>query len=282
VKRVLCALSLGALCCACSAMTVTSPVEYASPEGQPAGYYPGLGTSAVSKSELAAYLSKNQAGIADVQNRIVQIREGKRTPGCIDEDKYTCVATLAQRLAITDDVGSKDYNLFADVRRDVNGRPVNGRRVMLDGFIPNYRDVGHRSAFFSVTIGAEGTVSAVDAKLLKGVELARTQDEYDTTGVYEVVSAVAAKQCPNLSRNDVARWVENTVKPSMHRTREVHSKRAKEDKKELRSEGVHNFRSFDSPRIAFCGRTFQFGTATFTVQHGFEHDPASIPSVLIQ
>ena len=134
-------------------MPVTRPVEFVSPEGQPAGYYPGLGTTSVLKSELAAYLAKNQAGIAEVQNRITQIREGKRTGGCIGEDKYTCVATLAQKLAITDDVASKDFNLFADVRYDVNGRPVGGHRLMLNGYIPNYRDVGHRSASFNIVLG---------------------------------------------------------------------------------------------------------------------------------
>ena len=282
MKRVLCALGLGALCCACSAVPATRPVEFVSPEGQPAGYYPGLGSSAVSKSELASYLTKNQAGIADVQGRIVQIREGKRAPGCIGEDKFTCVATLAQKLAITDDVASKDFNLFADVRYDVNGQPVNGQRVVLDGFIPNYRDVGHRSAYFTVNVGPGGSVSSVEAKLLKGFELAHTQEDYDATSVYEIVAAVSAKQCPTLGKSDVARWVENTVRPSMHRTPEGHEKKDKEERKELTAEGVHNYRQFDTPRIAFCGRTFQFTSAAFTIQHGFERDPAFVPMVLIQ
>lgn len=126
MKRVSCILGLSALlCAACTALPVASTVQYVSPEGQPAGYYPGLGTTDVLKSELADYLAKNEAGIADVQNRIVQIREGQRTPGCIGEDhKYTCVATLAQKMAVTDSAGLKDVNLFAEVRYDVNGRPI--------------------------------------------------------------------------------------------------------------------------------------------------------------
>jgi hypothetical protein len=284
VKRVLCALGVvGALFLgSCSAMPAASPVEYVSPEGQPAGYYPGLGPTTVFKSELAAYLAKNQAGIADVQNRIVEIRQGKRTPGCIGDDKFTCVATLAQKLAVTDDVSSKDFNLFADVRYDVNGRPVNGQHVMLNGFIPNYRDIGHRSAYLTLVLGPNGTVSSVEAKLLKNFGLARTQEEYDTTSVYEIVAATAAKECPNLSKGDVARWVENTVKPRTRQTPEEHRKEAKEERKLLSEEGVHGYRSFESPRIAFCGRIFEFNTGTFTVQHGFDREPAVVPTVLIQ
>jgi hypothetical protein len=284
VKRAICALGLGALFCAASSAVAVAggPVAYVSPEGQPAGYYPGLGTTTVFKSELAAYLAKNQAGIADVQSRIVQIREGKRSPGCIGEDKYTCVATLAQKMAITDDVGAKDFNLFAEIRYDVNGRPISGNRLMLDGFIPNYRDIGHRSASFIVILGPGGTVSSVQAQLLKSFVSARTQEEYDATSAYEIVSSMAAKQCPSLSKNDVARWVENTIKPNMRQKPEEHSKKAKEDKKDASAEGIHNFRSFDAPKISFCGRTFQFSTATFMVQHGFDREPAVVPTVRIQ
>jgi hypothetical protein len=257
-------------------------VEYTSPEGQPAGYYPGQGTTAELKSELAAYLAKNQAGIADVQNRIVQIREGRRTPGCIGEDKYTCVATLAQKLAVTDDAASKEFNLFADLRYDVNGRPINGNRVALNGFIPNYRDIGHRSAYFSVVLGSNGAVSSVEAKLLKEVGMARTQEDYDATSVYEIVAAMSARECPNLSKSDIARWVENTVKPTAHEIPKAQGKKAKQERDELSVEGVHHARSFESARIPFCGRTFQFNTGTFMVRHGFTSDPAVVPMILIQ
>jgi hypothetical protein len=284
VKRVLCAVGLGTLFCgACSVVPATSPVAYVSPEGQPAGYYPGLGTSTVLKSELADYLAKNQAGIADVQNRIVEIRDGKRKPGCIGEDKYTCVATLAQKMAITDDVASKDFSLFADIRYDVNGRPVNGAHVLLDGFVPNNTDnIAHRSASIDLALGAGGTVSSVEVKLIKGVDLAQTQEEYDTTGVYEIVAAISAKECPGLTKNEVARWVENTVKPSEHQTPAEHGQKAKQAREDLRAERIHHFRLFESRAIVFCGRTFQFSSAAFTVRHGFEYDPAFVPSVRIQ
>lgn len=283
VKRAVCALVSGALFCAgCAAVPVRSPVQYVSPEGQPAGYYPGLGTTTVLKSELADYLAKNQAGIADVQNRVVQIRAGQRTPGCIGEDKYTCVATLAQKMAVTDDAGSKDLNLFADVRYDVNDWPVNGSQVMLNGFIPNQRDIAHGSAYITLALGARDAVSRVEAKLVDGMESAHTQEDYDKTGIYEIVAAMAAKECPNLSKSDVARWVEDTVKPRMRRKPEEHGKKAKEERERNSFEGIHHVRAFESSKIRFCGRTFQFSDAAFTVQHGFQRDPAFVPMLLIQ
>ena len=261
-------------------MPVASTVQYVSPEGQPAGYYPGLGTSTVLKSELADYLAKNQAGIADVQNRIVQIKDGQRAPGCVGEDRYTCVATLAQKLAVTDDAGSKDYNLFADVRYDVTERPINGNRVLLNGFIPDYRDIGHRSLNITLALGPHGTVSSAEVELIKSLGLARTQEEYDTTGVYEIVATMSAKDCPNLSKSDVARWIESKVKPSIREKPEARRKRGA--RREPLPEGMHNFHSYDSPGMALCGRTFQFSTATFSVQHGFQREPAVIPTVLVR
>lgn len=163
MKRGWCAICLVALLCAACAY-VAPRVEYVSPYGQPAGYYPGRGDSFATSPELTAWLSKNQAGIDDVQNRIVQIREGKRAPGCIGDDKYTCVATLAQKLAVSDNYALRDLNLFADIRHDVNGRPLNGSKVTFNGFIPNAKgDVVHRHATFYLTLGDNGAVSAVEA-----------------------------------------------------------------------------------------------------------------------
>lgn len=283
VKGAFCVLAAGALFCgACAAIPVPSLVEYVSPEGQPAGYYPGLGTTTALKSELAEYLAKNRDGIADVQSRIVQIRNGQRAPGCIGEDKYTCVATLAQRLVITDDAASKDFNLFADARYDVNGRPVNGSHVLFDGFIPNHRDIAHRSLDFTVVLGSGGAVSSVEAKLLNDVVLAKTQADYDTTGAYEVVAAMSAKQCPGLSKSEVARWVENKVKPGMRERPEEHGRKAKVDREMDSIEGVHHFHLLESSKISLCGRTFQFSSAAFIVRHGSQHDPSVVPVVLVQ
>jgi hypothetical protein len=248
-------------CCACA--SVAPRVEYVSAYGQPAGYYAGRAQSEAISPELAAWLAKNKSGIEDVQDRIVQIREGRRPAGCIGEDKYTCVATLAQKLAIADNYALKDVNLFADVRYDVNGRPATGGKIMLDGYLPNAKGsdfIHNRTAFF-LTLGRDGTVATIQAALPKDPINARTQDEYDATAAYETVSALTAKTCPTLARADVAKWIENTIKPN-----------SKEQPRHHGSQPRHSrTTSISSPKTAFCGRTFQFESVGGSYQEGFQH-----------
>jgi len=76
-----------------------------------------------------------------------------------------------------------------------------------------------------------------------------TTVEYPATGLYETVSAVTAKTCATVSSVDVARWFENTVKPS---SRLEPKERRKHRDDHTR---VHSLRVLDSASIAFCGRT---------------------------
>jgi hypothetical protein len=249
-------------CCACSSLAPVAPrVEYVSAYGQPAGYYPGRAQADAISPELAAWLAKNKSGIDDVQDRVVQIREGRRPPGCIGEDKYTCVATLAQKLAITDSYVVKD-NLFAEVRYDVNGRPLIGK-ITFEGYLPNAKggDFIYKRTAFLLTLGPQGTITTIEVSLPKDPIYARTQDEYDATAAYETVSALTAKTCPTLARADVARWIENTIKP-----------KSKEGPRKRWSDLERGHAtSITSPKTAFCGRTFQFESVQGSVQRGFQH-----------
>jgi hypothetical protein len=186
------------LCCVrCADSIVLSKNNFAF--GEPAGFYPGRGEDGNLGTEYSAWLEKNQAGIADVQNRIVQIRNGARAPGCIGEDKYTCVATLSQRLTVADNWAEADFNVFPEIKYDVNGRPINGSTVMLDAYRPNARalhDGGLNRLILNIT--PNGSVSHITALLPHDPILAHTQEDYDKTQVYETVAAVTAKSCPAL------------------------------------------------------------------------------------
>jgi len=241
------------LCGACAAQVVpvTSHIQDISLYRQPAGYYAGIGDGFLTPPELTAWLAKNQTGIEDIQRRIAELRDGRRTPGCIGEDKYTCVATLSQKLAVADDYSAKDENIFADTRYDVNGKPVTGSKVSFIGYVPNAAsDVKgiplHYHTTFNLTLNRDGAVSSLEARLPKDPTFARTQEEYDATAVYETVSGVTAKTCPALGRAEVAKWVENTVKPNS-KAFSGHVNRGTA-KLEI------------SKKTAFCGRTFQFNS----------------------
>jgi len=263
---------LGTLVCA-SCAAPAPRVEAVSTYGQPAGYYPGRGDDFVTTPELTAWLAKNQAGIDEIQHRIVEISEGIRAPGCIGEDKSTCVATLAQKLAITDKYVLKDMNIFAETKYDVNGKPVNGSKITFDGFAPNAKgDYARRHTTFILTLEPGGRVSGMEAHLPKDPTFARTQDEYDATDVYETVSAVTARTCPTLSRAEVAKWVENTIMPNSRFG----------PKKHWEDEGRVSATDRFSRKTTLCGRTFQFHSVWGKQQVGFQSEPFGGMSIEIQ
>lgn len=234
--------------------------------GQPAGYYAGRAEpfGGANAAEFTAWVAKNQAGIDEVQRRITEIRDGKRTPGCIGQDKYTCVATLAQKMAIADQYFLKDTNVFAEPRYDVNGRALNGSTIMFDGYGANAKgDYVRDHTVFSMKLDPQGTVVSMVAKLPKQLARARTQEEYDATRAYETVSAVTADACKALGRDEVARWIENSIKPSSQFTPTKHWK----------DEGDQvTSRDLESKKMSLCGRSFMFHTIEQTVRHGFQSE----------
>ncbi len=274
------------VCGACSAVTrndfAPSPAQAAAhnelvpPYGQPAGYYAGRAEPFMGPTpNFTAWLSQNQRGIDEIQSRITQIRNGERAPGCFGEDKFTCVATLAQKLAVADSDLRVDDNIFAEVRYDVNGKPIDGAKIMFVGYPANagppmdrpaalaqYDHIqGDRNAtHFVLHLGPQNTVVSMRAKLPHVTSLARTQEEYDKTGVYETVWAVTAKTCPALRPDEVAKWVENAIKPNSHVT-----------PRERLSESV-TAQELVSKETSFCGRKFKFHTIEEKIRHGFAHE----------
>jgi hypothetical protein len=72
--------------------------------GEEAGYYPGLeqGVPSFERDRWNQWVKENSEAIGDIQDKAKRIREGSLPAGCIGRDKYTCVATLAQTLAVAD------------------------------------------------------------------------------------------------------------------------------------------------------------------------------------
>jgi hypothetical protein len=254
--KVACLLAL--LCGGCAAQAIPKQpynfdfksFDVLSVKGKPAGYYPGYVDVPFVDSTTKAWLAQHQPRIDEIQTRISAIREGRIAPGCIGEDQYTCAATLAQKFAIADHMS--DESLVAETKYDVNGKPVTGSEFEFEGYVPGPDGVTHDDAVvfptkFVVKMGRNAKVSTVDVKLPIDPTGARTQDQYDATDAYETVSALTAKDCPALSREDVAKWIENTIKPKIKSYRE----RVRRGTAEIEN----------SKRTAFCGRTFQFSSA---------------------
>jgi hypothetical protein len=254
VRFTMCMVVLACGGCAAQGLPPQQPAshqfEVVSAMREPVGYYPGrdiLGL--VDSAELNAFLQKNQASISDIQSRISGIRDGRLPAGCIGEDQYTCVATLAQKFAIADSYRDED-NLLAEIKYDVNGKRVTGSKFKFVGYVPGVVRGPQAPDLppmvkFQLTMSREH-VSELAAELSDDPTFARTQQEYDATGAYELVAAVTAKTCPTLGKDEVAKWIENTVKPA-----------AKSSRQRIRR-GVEEDRI--SKNIRFCGRLFSFGS----------------------
>lgn len=247
--------------------------------GQPAGYYAGRADpELISAPELNVWLGRNQRGIDEIQRRISQIRNGERAPGCLGEDKFNCVATVAQKLAVADSYRRVAENIFPEVKYDVNGKPINGAKVKFDGYPANaalqrervagfdaYNDYSaaiearQNITQFILNLGPGDTVVSILAKLPKLTPLARTQEDYDKTGIYEVVWAASVKTCPALRSDQVAKWIENTVKPTSRVT-------AKE-----RLNDEVTAQDLVSNEASFCGHKYVFHTLKRKEREGLGH-----------
>jgi hypothetical protein len=263
MRRVRIAASLAAalLCggCAAKAMSPRAAApnttnllnsdEVLSAARRPPGYYPGYADSGlINIAEYEAWLTKNQIRIDEIQARISAIRERRAVAGCIGEDRYTCVATLAQKFAIAD--YSLDRSIVAETQYDVNGKPVTRAKFEILGFVPR-PDLEAKNpngllfpTHFVLKMADSGKVSSLEMRFVDDPTAARTQEQYDATDVYEAVSTVIANNCPTVSRVDVARWIENKIKPTLTST------------KERERRGIAEMKI--SKKATFCGRTFQF------------------------
>lgn len=238
--------------------------------GHPAGYYPGLAEPFVGKrAGYDLWLAKNAEGIEEIQRRIVDIAEGARAPGCIGEDKYTCVASLAQKFSVADNFDLRDTNIFAEIRYDVNGKPVTGSEIHFDGYPPNAkgdflrnanRDATRDTTTFILRLNSNGRVATMEVHLPKDPSFAKTQTEYDATELPPVVLAITARACPRLTAAEVAKWFENSIKP-----------RARRGPKERSEDGVIAIDTA-SPKTAFCGRKFAFHSVYGTQRNGYRRE----------
>jgi hypothetical protein len=91
-------------------------------------------------------------------------------------------------------------------------------------------------------------VTEVAANLPKDPIFAKTQEEYDATGAYETISALTAKTCPAVSSAEVAKWIENVVKP-----------KSKFGPREVSTEPDLSIATHRASKpVVYCGRTFEF------------------------
>jgi hypothetical protein len=185
--------------------------------GSEPGYLPGrlIGAAPEDRAELAQYRQDNIDAIRDVWAREDRIRRGAEPGGCIGEHVFTCVASLSQRLTVSD--YWREATLFRQPGVDVNGKPLPPPLVLLSAYLPAAAPTEPGTKRPMIQIGieadAERRVRNVSVLLPSDPMLQSTAADYARTGLYEVLAAVARPSCPNLQPLEVYRFFENEVKP---------------------------------------------------------------------
>jgi hypothetical protein len=163
--------------------------------------------------------------------------------GCVGRSVETCVGSLTASLSI--DKGLLTSTLAERGRTDVSGSPIPARPIVVAGGLPGREE----RLVILLHPSADGTIAGAEATLLDDPTLARTEQDYDRTGLYEVVSRLLGRRCPQADRIQVYRFFENSVKPRIV-TERAHGKR-----------GIFAARNTvlsRAAKIPFCGVRFSF------------------------
>ncbi len=220
--------------------------------GAAPGYYPGLvsDVAAFERTEWDQWFAAHRADIDDIFGKIKQIKSGQLRPGCLGRDRWTCVATLAQTTAVADNFVLD--HLFDPPQVDVNGKLIRWR-VSFSGFIPGYHELyGIRGIVFELEFDERMLVKSLRAGLPRDPLFAQTQEEYDKTGAYEVIAAMVLTACPHISHGDVARFIENQVKPAI---------RTETSKRECSpAGGCISGEAARARGVSYCGETMRFSS----------------------
>jgi hypothetical protein len=217
--------------------------------GSPAGYYPGLEEGIQNRADYQRWYQANVSAIDDILSKTQQIGTGQIQPDCLGHDLHTCVATLAQTLAVTDYFAVD--RLYASDKTDVNGNALFEHEIFIKGFLPGVREPGMTSGVdIDISLNDQRQVISVTANLPTDPFTAKTQEEYDQTGAYPVIAAMTRDACPNLDQAEVARFIENKVKSRAHLTGESTSF----------DSGITTANNNQASAIEFCGLSLTFNS----------------------
>lgn len=194
-------------------------LSYAADTMDKPGFYPGQ-SSVIFKynaRDYSAWLEQNGENIRRVQQRIEEIKSDPSNSGCIGRDLTTCLATLSQTLAVAND-GMGEDDIFSKPKLDVNGKEIGRGGKSVLAFLPENKSdgsVSDKHIRFDIDLDSSRKIKSISVDLMRKVYFAETQDEYDATGAFQVFKALTANECPDQSAVDVARFIENKIKPTI-------------------------------------------------------------------
>lgn len=167
----------------------------------PAGFYPcegGVMNLSIMAAEYQSCKTSLAPFAAQVEARRAELQAHPEEQGCLGKDFLTCLSTLSLTLAM--ETGNPVmFHPPGPAEQDINGKPVPQRPVLMTALVPGAPAPLHDYDKPGVTLAivpADGVVTAVVVNFgTQTPELARTQADWDRTGVYELARAIMGPKC---------------------------------------------------------------------------------------
>jgi hypothetical protein len=176
--------------------------EILAPDRDGPGYYAGdeYGVPESSRPKFLAWAESHRAQIREVVSRVERIKSGKLLPGCLNHDLLTCVASFAQTLAVTDSFDSD--SLFKEPEVDINGRIIDRKPPSFEAFFRVDGVEKPLALSVHILVNPDMKVRALEIFFpdLTQPLFAKTQLEYEKTGVFELLQALSPNSCKSSDR----------------------------------------------------------------------------------
>jgi hypothetical protein len=128
-------------------------------------------------------------------------------PGCIGVAAEECVRWLRATMLLNEN--SVAESMARRHQTDVNGRPLGGGLVTVYARLPERMD----QFVILLHLRPDDTVQRAESNLLHNLIEAHTEAVYDSSELYEIVWRLLGRRCPGISKRDLYRFFENSVKP---------------------------------------------------------------------
>ncbi len=162
-------------------------------------------------------------------------------PGCLGVPLADCLGWLRTTMKL--DESSLRSALAERHATDVNGRPLGGGLVTVTATLRSGAAGTGDTFVLLLRLSGDDTVRGVDSNLLHGLRESRTEAVSDSSGLYEIAWRVIGRRCPGMTRIELYRFFENTVKPRITHQRQDLS---------TGINGLHRILS-QSGAVPFCG-----------------------------
>lgn len=146
---------------------------------------------------------ENAAAVAAIKARAKQLRQDPAARKCLGVDAVTCLATLSFGVTLMTEplwMGG-GYKLPKPVQHDIDGRPISQLVEFLVTFGSRDKDIFGQNVLHAQMDLYDGEhVTDVKFFLKHAPLLARTQEDWDNTHIFELATAVLGPECVGTDR----------------------------------------------------------------------------------